>query len=192
MKLRLLSLIALTLVGCGGEEFYPPDAPIPSKILYQHVQVDTELRADFLGFVGNCEQYAGAERKCQSFMPRLISVKLVDEFSVEKKPSVVGICRTLDTGFRKIEIRRSFYKQNTCSGRTLVYHELGHCALDSGHSAEGSFKIMAPSLIPEYRCRDSWPQLVDDFFNTQYAWDAEELVSRVSYLLLMPFTKRGE
>lgn len=190
MRIFLLSLSALTLTGCGGEEFYPPDVPIPSKIRYQHVEVDTELRSDFLGFVGNCEQYSGAEQKCREFMPRITSVKLVEEFSKKSGPNVIGLCRTFETGFRKIEIKRSFYRPNTCSGRTLVYHELGHCALDSGHSAEGSFKIMAPTLISESRCRENWSDLVDDFFNTQYTWSSGELVARVTRLLLMPFTKR--
>jgi hypothetical protein len=100
---------------------------------------------------------------------RLIeSIRWVDSFD---EATTIGTCEvwTWDDGTvhsKRINLLKSAW--NTSSDqtkRTLIYHELGHCALDLDHVERPTVAIMNPVILYDDVAAPIWFNLVRDEFN---------------------------
>lgn len=76
--------------------------------------------------------------------------------------AMIGYCML----YSQIKFVREYWDMATAqTRRTLVYHELGHCALRLDHSKEDSFDIMNPYILSDNITREAWPELVNQLFS---------------------------
>jgi hypothetical protein len=73
------------------------------------------------------------------------------------KAGIAGYCQPR---FAVVLSRTFWATADEWERRTLVYHELGHCALDLDHTEEEALAIMNPYILPGYLASRHWPQLV--------------------------------
>lgn len=115
------------------------------------------------------EFYASASWLKKPVNRSIKSIQFVDSMPDD----AVGLCYAFvySNGkpyFRKIEILKSFWDTATPqTKRVLVYHELGHCALDLNHKPVNSPTIMAPYVLSDKVSTLSWYFLVKGMFETQ-------------------------
>jgi hypothetical protein len=144
----MLTLIQLT--GCGvrgldADRIYFPEPAI----------ADTAL-VDVQNFLADCYM-----RECD----------LADWHKLEYVKSepltgqLAGVC-TYHPDYRQISLSPEWYKPGTCSGKSLVYHELGHCVLNLEHTDSTQVDIMDPQMDSEYNCVTYWEESVERFFKS--------------------------
>lgn len=93
-------------------------------------------------------------------------VLLVKEFSIPQAPGTDGIC--YNSGWpRRVEIL-----ENQPGLELVVYHELGHCALNIGHY-EGPMDIMnsKPSLAITWDFEHYVQQMLSNYKNNLYPFN---------------------
>lgn len=115
--MRLITL-AIVLSGCGSAELrdHVTSAPKPFK----H-SIEAELEPYWERF---------------SELTNARSKHVAGFFKTLESPTV-GLCTSYTDGSRKIEIDPQFWQDSTPLGKEeLVFHELGHCALNLGHNDE--------------------------------------------------------
>jgi hypothetical protein len=78
------------------------------------------------------------------------------------KEGIAGYCQPRFA----VVLSASYWKTaSSWEKRTLVYHELAHCALDAGHVSEDDFQnIMNPYIIPDWIAERQWKELVRKLF----------------------------
>ena len=83
----------------------------------------------------------------------------------------VGVCVKYIDGTREILIRESSW--NSYSSRKqeiLIFHELGHCALDRSHDEERykgyKVSLMSPQLINQVDYTDFYDQYIRELFSS--------------------------
>src|SRR5579884_1508973 len=132
MKMFLLVLIALLSSSCGP----PPDPSITQ---------DPEL----IPFINSFESEIGVDASHVSAT-----------FSKLTSPDI-GMCDSYDDGRRDIYIDRDEWNQMDYVGREqLMYHELGHCAMNLEHNNSyvtlpGGTQVYG-SIMNEYWFGDAW------------------------------------
>ena len=78
-----------------------------------------------------------------------------------ENPSVLGYC----TYFVDVVLVREYWNWLTPeSRRTLIYHELGHCALLQGHTDPSITSIMNPYILSDGVSVPNWDMLVNNLF----------------------------
>lgn len=82
------------------------------------------------------------------------------DFPAELDGSVIGYCQAPWT----ISFKKTYWDRASAADRmTLVYHELGHCALNLDHYDEGQ-DIMNTYLLPGDIADEKWDRLVNTMF----------------------------
>jgi hypothetical protein len=82
-------------------------------------------------------------------------------FAPRLEEPVIGYCLP---PFKVVLSREYWDKASEDTRRTLVYHELGHCSLNSEHTDEDSFHIMNPVLLSDWDIFGRWKYLVRKLF----------------------------
>jgi hypothetical protein len=153
MKLNLLFI--LFLAGCAtgvttvkrtNRTYHPCEVKTISK------RVDSEILPFVEEFVTDAKKY---DSSCNAVRDIFISNKVTGQ--------VAGYCIP---GFVVVMSNTFWDRASTVSKRTLVYHELGHCALDREHVDEDNTdSIMNPYVLSDYLVEGRWEQLVERLFN---------------------------
>lgn len=169
----LISLLSFIIAASCVTNSAFRTTPVGNLKDFGHVRVDPLLSPMFLEFLAECEKHESVEHICFENLAALRSIQLAPD-EVFQKPSTIGFCMITGHGSRLISIRRSTAIPDSVSLRTLVFHELGHCLLDSGHSPENSPHIMNPFILPDSFSKDNWHRLVKELFECQYPWESPE------------------
>lgn len=77
----------------------------------------------------------------------------------EKMPSDETLAYCIP-GQRVVVRRTTWDKMDEIERKTLVYHEMGHCALNLDHTPDGNADIMASELLHPAIARRHWSKLV--------------------------------
>lgn len=89
-------------------------------------------------------------------------------FMTDSNP--VGVCIQYDNGQKEIIIRESAWNSySSVKQEILIFHELGHCALNREHDEEKykGFKLslMHPNLLNQIDYNDLYYDYLDEFFS---------------------------
>lgn len=165
MKIVLLALPLLVSCGVDSQQIQIKTGPNP-----QTFSGDPYIapEAEDLGLIVS-EFYASA-----SWLKKPVSREIKRIYFVDSMPDyTVGLCYiyTYSDGrpyFREIQMLKSFWDAaSPQTKRVLVYHELGHCALNQAHEPVDSFKIMEPYVLTDEVSSPRWYSLVKDLFQDQ-------------------------
>lgn len=158
----ILLTFAISACGDGLSRIGEPSdtIKIPRSSVFrilENIEMPSELAQHVADFVLTCNNSDRASL-CRNNLRNIGKIEFVDKM----KDSIIGSCWKYINGYRKIQILRSFVTEpNSMAVKTLMYHELGHCALDLEH--KGSFGIMAPTLLDYDMFRVlRWHNLVKD------------------------------
>lgn len=158
MKTLLTSLLCVTLIGCGADEIKTP--AIQSKEANNN---DPYLAQYVEHFNGICQQTTAADR-CTENLKKLKSIKFADSIGEDSAEKITaGVCWWAKKT-RRVEIRRGLFEPGSLQERGLIFHELGHCLLDLGHSNPENIMIMNPYVLPEKTYASSWAKLQNELF----------------------------
>ena len=163
MKTIITFLLVTSLIGCGMDNQF--SEPITKKQGGAETQKsDAYLEQYVKHFYGLCLQTTSANR-CKENLPKLKTVNFVDSFdsNVDPSGSVAGICWWARSS-RRLEIKRNLIKPGTMTERALIFHELGHCLLDLGHSDPKTMMLMNPYLFDEKTYVSNWNTLQNELF----------------------------
>lgn len=164
MKKTLTLLLTSVLIGCGsGEE------PVMSVNKQPEDKKQKEKNDEYLEkyldhFYGICIQTTAANR-CKENLKKVKSINFVDSFDEKTDPNgmVAGVCWWSRTE-RRIQIKRNMTKLGSMQERALIFHELGHCLLDLGHSNRQTNMLMNPYLFDEQTYTSNWTRFQNELF----------------------------
>jgi len=166
MKTFLTILLASTLIGCGTDQdlVLSTEKIKPEEKKEQQEKSDPYLEQYLKHFYGICIQTTAANR-CGENLKKLKSINFVDSFDQKTDPDgvVAGVC-WWSRFERKIEIKRKVAEPGSMRERALIFHELGHCLLDLGHSDPKTMMLMNPYLFDEKTYASSWSRLQTEMF----------------------------
>jgi hypothetical protein len=157
-------LAHVLLIGCGTAapvETVEVAKPVPQPFYIDIAKIDAPLIPHVMEFAGYCEKFETAE-VCKNNFKNITSIRMVKSFP---EKFVVGKCYISSVGTRWIEILDNWIDSDSMSMKTLVMHEVGHCALGSPfpHYDDES-DIMNSSLLPEKFIQAYWPELIKAMF----------------------------
>lgn len=161
MKKMFMVLLAGSLVACGMEEKKPVIEEVPEG---QSVKSDPYLQQYMNHFYGICITTTAANR-CKENLKKFTSIRFVDSFDKKADPdgTVAGIC-WWSRFQRRVEIKRNAVQAGSMRERGLIFHELGHCLLDLGHSNPETKMMMNPILLDEKTYTSNWSKLQKELF----------------------------
>lgn len=160
MKFVLTLLLMLPLIGCGTiqDEFvqareagdiYVPVPGCPMRALaYIH-------DATFTGYLQQFQQDA-VDFEVGCYRTRTI-------YFDSDMPSDRTLAYCIP-GNKIVVHKGKWDKLSAMERKTLMYHELGHCALNLDHVGERDFDIMAPDILYPADARRHWNTLVTALF----------------------------
>lgn len=165
MKKILTVLLTSVLIGCGSYE--EPAVSTNTKKQgdkKQKEQSDPYLEQYMKHFHGLCLHTTAANR-CKENLQKVRSINFVDAFDEKTDPngSVAGVC-WWSRFSRKIEIKRGIAEPGSVREKALIFHELGHCLLDLGHSDPNTKMLMNPYLFDEKTYASNWTRLQNELF----------------------------
>lgn len=156
--MRLLPVLLLvTSCGPGWQRKLVPDGTPKVSVARPSMEVD-EAAIEIVN-----QFYADAATEKVKTTDKFTKITFVDSYD---KENVVGRCD--EWGYsdgtiqrREMTLLRSYWETASAQTRkTLVYHELGHCALGLGHTPEKDQQIMNPTVIPDVYAQTRWSSLV--------------------------------
>lgn len=158
----LAYVVVALLAGCGTEtQIETVDIVKPVPFYIDTTKIDAQLVPHVMEFAGYCEKFKISEL-CKNNFEKITSIKLVDSFS---ERFVVGKCFLSLLGDRWIEIRDGFFDTDSLAMKTLVMHELGHCALGNPFPHyDDEDDIMNSYLLSEKIITAYWPTLIKSMF----------------------------
>jgi hypothetical protein len=93
----------------------------------------TSTQSGFLSYVSTFENYAKIELNNPSFVVSDVPINFGDTENSE----YVGVCFTYSNGDKEIIIDKEWWDRVSPTSReSLIFHELGHCALNRAHNNE--------------------------------------------------------
>ena len=123
--------IALTLLGCQETEPEPPPPIVIPEPPPLDPRVSNQIDPEFAGYV----------QEWESLHPDNKPVTTPMSFAEIPEVGVLGVCITWSKAgeiLREIRIDRENYNdqksKDSVGAHTIIFHELGHCELDRGHS----------------------------------------------------------
>lgn len=117
------------------------------------------------------EFYADAQWLKHPVVENTRSIAMVADLEADG-PDVIGYCNVWSNpdgtqAYKEIKLLQSFWDTASyCSRRSLVYHELGHCALELPHVPLGSGAIMEPVILADKLACRQWIDLVENEFSS--------------------------
>lgn len=163
---KLFFLTFMFLTGCGecmppiiGEPISKLDVDRDIYSIISKIEMPKELANHVADFALMCDNTNRIDL-CRRNLRKIRKIDFVESF---KKQGTIGSCWVYASGYRKILILRDYVLSNSMAMKTLIFHELGHCALDLEH--KGSFSIMSPTLIlyEQFKVM-SWHDLLKEMF----------------------------
>lgn len=157
-------LLCTLLTGCGQVEkpvsSRPPTVPVVNQTV-PNVPDETAIQL----IVG--EFYANAQTLGKKVAHDVKSISFVESF--EGRVNTVGLCTLYSSNGKIIYgeihlLRKNWDEGSTQYRKTLLYHELGHCALRLEHSLPNSGAIMEPVVLAEEFAYVNWYGLVVEEF----------------------------
>ncbi len=163
MRAIVLSLFALPLAACGEMSKIDPQPHISTL---NQARPDLPNDADVVSIAN--EFYADAQARNHALTTDTKDVQMVDSIQ-GAGADVIGVCVTYTANnvevYREIELLDSFWSTASLQSKhTLLFHELGHCALDLQHVPEGYGAIMEPIILNDDFAQSNWPTLVNNEF----------------------------
>ncbi len=153
-------LLYFFLIGCGGRE--PVSLPTIQPALA--CSIDVAVGAVDGGLTPYVEEFfSNAHKHGLLTCSRVKSVTFSEDLvqSTTKGLTTVGECNP-DSSVR---ISSSYWEfAAEYSRKTLVHHEMGHCALHLDHAPKDSLNIMAPSVLDPDLAEANWDALLDKLF----------------------------
>ena len=125
----------------------------------------------FYPYINDFEYYARIDA---SFIPIRMN---------KLQPGTAGMCHKLHIGdvivAVYIEINKSTWENITeLQKNNLIFHELGHCALNRGHTSLNNYVDMCPSsfmheaILSDYCLQENYQKYLDEMFP---GWRANEI-----------------
>ena len=159
MKVYLL-LVTLLLQGCGSAFACHTDikprrnqGPEPCTMDNIFYRFNENLRTQIESFSADA-----LKRNVPCLMTRQAIIE--KDFPEEVSPNVIGYCQFP----WQVSFKKSYWDTASAADRmTLVYHELGHCALGLDHYDDKS-DIMNTYLLPGDVADSKWDELVNQMF----------------------------
>lgn len=152
---RPLLLAVVVLLGCAKEE-------LPNEYTWKRTARSCSLGAiassispEVLPYV---EEFVSDAGRYDANCFKVNTIKMVPTLT----GGVVGYCRPRIT----VALSQEYWDKSTpTTRRTLVYHELGHCALNLDHGKDDDWNdIMNPYVLPDYLAENDWYDLVKRLF----------------------------
>lgn len=157
-------ILPLLLIGCGTAEQLPVKEvirPVSEPFYIDTSKIDAPLVPHVMEFAGYCEKFKISEL-CKKNFKNITSIRMVKSFP-EKQ--VVGKCYASSIGDRWIEVLGDWIDSDSMLMKTLVMHEVGHCALGSPFPHyDDEDDIMNSYLLPEKLVQTYWPTLIKAMF----------------------------
>lgn len=165
--MKFLLLFVFLIFSCGSEE-----TTIINKSSYpdHYANFDPALKP----YVFEYDQLAAERGGANSSV--VTSIQIVDRVVDLGSENTAGICLVWAAqGKRVIQIRSKYWFNMTeAQRRVLIFHELGHCALNYGHR-DGTFSslgqqiksIMNSVVLDHSTASTHWAALVNELFNPQ-------------------------
>ena len=121
-----------------------------------------KLTVIILAILSSCRTTSSYEREYVSFyrdaFQRGCFVESESVYFARLEPSIAGYCVY---GFGILLNEDNWNSYGPYQRLELMYHELGHCALNLDHSEPG---LMSPSIHREYEVRENWTEWKEDLF----------------------------
>lgn len=159
---KTLLLFVGLLVGCGADMSCLYNPYVKEKKETPHdctvSQVSRYVHSDLAFFVASFSTDARS-RQVPCYHSDYVTIQTKDPTD----PGVAGYC-LFSSGLRVIQSVWDNIDVET--RRTLIYHELGHCALHQGH-VTGVLDIMNPYLAPASVTSSRWEDLVNTLFSPE-------------------------
>lgn len=162
MKTFLTILLTGILIGCGtSEQPVMTDEKTKKEPVTQN---DPYLQQYMNHFYGICIQTTASNR-CKENLKKFKSINFVDSFNKDLDPNgtVAGVCWWTKYS-RRVEIKRNITQPGSMKEKALIFHELGHCLLDLGHSDPSTKMLMNPYLSDESTYVSNWTRLQKELF----------------------------
>ena len=152
--MRLIPFIVMISTSCAAGltqvDRVPRRTWLPCSVSHLATNISDEVRPYVEEFAADA-------------MKREVSCYSVQNISLGKrfKTGVAGYCIPRFTVVAASDYWEAASDQER---RTLIYHELGHCALDLDHTKDEDIEIMNPYILPDSLAISNWDQLVDNLF----------------------------
>ncbi len=115
--------------------------------------IDNQLRFEIENFSREAIRY-------QVLCSKTKSAVMSSDMPKQEEGTVIGYC----IPYKRMAISEAFWKRATPAEKlTLIYHELGHCALGLDHY-DDTHDIMNTYLLPGDIADHKWDQLVSQLF----------------------------
>jgi len=157
----------LFLAACGPNGKIIVDTKTPE---IHQARPTIKLEDDMVNFLV-AQFYADAEEKHAITTDKFTSITFIDAY--EEGSNAVGRCNEWEYSDgrlykREMTILKSYWETaSDFTKRSLIYHELGHCALGLGHTPENEKQIMNPYVLGDLYAEANWEPLVDFLFSSQ-------------------------
>jgi hypothetical protein len=151
--MRLITtLFLLTSCGAGATTTTSNERKVTNKCTLP--AISRSIDEEILPYVTEFSEDALSYRAACFYTGRIV-------FAPKLDGQVIGYCLP---PFKVVLSREYWDKASEDTRRTLVYHELGHCSLNSEHTDEDSFHIMNPVLLSDWDIFGRWKYLVRKLF----------------------------
>lgn len=191
-------LLLLLLTGCGSSDptFYPAPTPVPRNSV---PKVDEAVKEYVSGFKDICDSRPSPV--CLKRWPRIEYITVVKDEAIRTdaaKDNWVGVCWEYTDSKHQLVKANVQILDNDGRGnpwdadslKGIIYHELGHCALNLEHedSPYTNPKMMNPSLYSYHIYANNWEKMVEEEFSVQsLALMEEEVPGEIVYITAHPF-----
>lgn len=152
-------LVSFLLLGCGVEQSCQSTATIPtiSSGPCTVEQVSPVIHSTFEYAVKQFSADA-LKQDVPCYQTRIIG--FMQALPSDSPKNTIGYC----LGYKEVRILQSFWDRASATERlTLLYHELGHCALNLDHT-DGVPDIMNSYLLDDTTAEKQWDGLVNKMF----------------------------
>ena len=139
----------------------PPTPPVTTPPVTPETQVDSALQTIVNEYVS---------RSGNELPTELTYIKLTDEYD---GTDIIGGCLTFTSGDKEIRIKRSYWDgQTTNAKKSLMFHELGHCIENLGHTGgAGNGECTVQTKDNTARVMDSCTEKYADAYALWYTSD---------------------
>jgi hypothetical protein len=163
MRSTLVLFLLGACAACGTtDSLTTTPQPKPPE---QGTHIDKDLQRFVDDFMRDCE---ARRTDCAEKMSQIDSIRITEIPDLDTKDNeyVIGLCH--DRPFNKyIEINKEIMSKSDWYIKTLLYHEIGHCAYDLDHDAQEN-TLMSPLIPPLYIIIRDWQLMLGDFFSAIY------------------------
>jgi len=164
-KVRLINkffiLICAVFYSCGAED--PDDwiRKLGEKSDFPRQEPSVESIEQIVNsFIHDCGTMHGADI---SNLSKIEYIRYGDPI-IDGKQNVAGVCTSWNSANGSVIKSNIVIKKldSAISAKVLLYHELGHCVLELGHTQQDPGTIMSPSMLDERYYQENWTTLVKD------------------------------